>query len=370
MVCKKCGVKIPDGRDACCVCGEKITLEVPTSSPVFQSAGNLMGRVVGDFTHVGDFGGKSVEQPRFCQICGRKISGGAKFCPDCGNNVLHLPNTPAGLDNRNIPPKPPKPAVKRKKKRSVFKPIIAIAAVLVLVVGIVCWAFWRSLEANVTLADLGTVILAEGVGSYDEDAYDCYIAAGEATVASGNWQENLTMTANMVLSNDEMTQKTKATLHSVMDISGYSENGISGLRMSGSVDMKIAGQEYAWTVDYANGMAHYEYTKPTVKSADMKIDPNYFEFNSLTKDMIIASSVSGNTIRLTVSGEKMTAVGLSAVDMMGGVENLKYGDVSVEAVIDSVTGKIDTVTMKCPATMTYQGYDAQVDYEIIYQYKS
>lgn len=199
------------------------------------------------------------------------------------------------------------------------------------------------------------------------DAYSAYLNATQKTMASGSWSEHLVMTANMSITDGNAKTKTKVTLTSDADVSNYSENDPSQIRMSGSAEMTVMGQTYAWDMEYENGTAHYRYTKPNQTSADMKIDPSFFNFGTITSDMMTNAKMSGNKITFTVPGEKIAEVGIAAVNQMSGVDDLEYGDVDVTVII-SADGKIDTITMVFHASLEYQGYDADVDYNIDYRF--
>jgi len=167
------------------------------------------------------------------------------------------------------------------------------------------------------------------------NAYETYISAAKKTTEAGNWSEYLTMTANMAITDGSAKTKAKVTLTSDTDVSNYSESDPSQIRMSGSAEMTVMGQTYAWDMEYENGTAHYRYTKPNQTSADMKIDPSFFNFGTMTSDMMTNAKLSGNKITFTVPGDKIAEVGIAAVNQMSGVDNLKYGDVDVTVTISN-----------------------------------
>ena len=199
------------------------------------------------------------------------------------------------------------------------------------------------------------------------NTYETYISAARKTTEAGNWSEYLTMTANMAITDGSAKTKTKVTLTSDADVFNYSESDPSQIRMSGSAEMTVMGQTYAWDMDYENGTAHYRYTKPNQTSADMKIDPSFFNFGTMTSDMMTDAKLSGNKITFTVPSEKIAEVGIAAVNQMSGVDDLEYGDVDVTVTISN-EGKIDNIVMIFHASLEYQGYDADVDYNIDYRF--
>lgn len=199
------------------------------------------------------------------------------------------------------------------------------------------------------------------------NAYETYISAAKKTTEAGNWSEYLTMTASMAITDGSAKTKAKVTLTSDADVSNYSESDPSQIRMSGSAEMTVMGQTYAWDMEYENGTAHYRYTKPNQTSADMKIDPSFFNFGTMTSDMMTNAKLSGNKITFTVPGDKIAEVGIAAVNQMSGVDNLKYEDVDVTVTISN-EGKIDNIVMEFHASLEYQGYDADVDYNIDYRF--
>ena len=202
----------------------------------------------------------------------------------------------------------------------------------------------------------------------ESKAYKKYQEAMQATIVSGSWTERLAMTADMALSNSGTKIKTKASITSEMEISNYDNNDLSKLKMSGFANMSIMNQTYAWDMVYENGVTHYNYTEPDQSSVDLATDPDYFDFNTMTEDMMTKTKVSGNKISFTIPGEKMEEAGIAAVNMMQGIHNLYYGDIDVEVVINEATGIFDKIVMTFHASLEYQGYDAEVDYHIDYTF--
>lgn len=200
------------------------------------------------------------------------------------------------------------------------------------------------------------------------DAFEMYQAAMQATVKSGSWTEDLTMTADMALESGGTKVKATIDFNSLVDVSNYSESDPSAVRMSGSASMSVMGQTYAWNIEYENGIAHYEYTEPMQTSADIEMDPSCYNFDTLTADMLENAKVSGNQISFTIPGAEMETARVAAMDMMSGFEDLEYGDVDVKITIDESTGAIDAIIMTFHASLTYMGYDAEVDYSIDYRF--
>lgn len=203
--------------------------------------------------------------------------------------------------------------------------------------------------------------------STDSDAYNSYRDAVRVTTASGKWTESMNLTANMAITDGSTKTKTKMTMTSNADISNYSESDPSKVRMSGAVEMSVMGQTYAWNMRYEDGIAHYQYTQPNQTSADMAIDPSFFNFGTMTSDMMTNAQISDNQITFTIPRDKITEVGIAAVNQMSGVDDLKYGDVNVTVTISN-EGTIDTIMMVFHASLKYQGYDADVDYDIAYHF--
>lgn len=201
----------------------------------------------------------------------------------------------------------------------------------------------------------------------NSDSYNAYLNAAQKTTEAGSWSERLDLTANMAITDGNTKTKTKMVMTSDADISNYSERDPSRVRMSGAAEMSVMGQTYAWNMQYENGIAHYQYIKPNQTSADMAIDPSFFNFGTMTSDMMSKAKMSGNQITFTVPGDKITEVGIAAVNQLSGVDDLNYDDVDVTVTISN-EGTIDTITMVFHASLKYQGYDADVDYNIVYHF--
>lgn len=207
------------------------------------------------------------------------------------------------------------------------------------------------------------------VHSEEPDAYDLYQAAMLVTVGSGSWTEELTMRADMAIVYGSNKSKTELSLQSNMDVSGYSKNDSSDLLMSGSAKMNLMGQTYAWDTRYEDGMAYYEFTKPTKTTMKLRMKPGCFDFGTLTRDMLENAEVSGNQITFTILGNKMDLAGMAVVNLISGFTDLEYGNIDVAVSLNQATGTIDDIVMTFHASMNVQGYQAEVSYIIDYRFK-
>ena len=66
----------------------------------------------------------------------------------------------------------------------------------------------------------------------------------------------------------------------------------------------------------------------------------------------------------------MTELGAELVNMIDGVENLQYGDCDVDIILSEEGGKIEGINVKFHASMIYQGYTADADYDIDYHFSA
>lgn len=194
-----------------------------------------------------------------------------------------------------------------------------------------------------------------------------YLAAAEKTIESGSWSEQLTLEADMSIAYDGGKTKTKMTLNSNSDISNYMEDDLSQIEISSLTDMKMMGQTYSWSTEYKDGVAYCEYTEPFQRSQSLEIDPNIFNFKSISDESILDEEISSSQIRFTVSGEKIAETGIAAVQQISGINNLKYGDVEVIVTLHD-SGSINQIVMNFDASVEYQGYDADVTYKIRYSF--
>ena len=198
-------------------------------------------------------------------------------------------------------------------------------------------------------------------------AFGKYLAAVSKTTESGSWTEQLSLEADLLVTNGSSKTKTKMTLNSTSDVSNYIEGNLSNIQVSSISDMTIMGQTYAWSTEYQDGVAHYQYTEPVRTSQDLEIDPNFFDFDVITQEAIIDEETSGNQIRFTISGDSMAAAGIAAVEQINGVDNLKYGDVEVTVTLSNLD-TVETIVMVFDASMEYQGFNSDVSYHIQYRF--
>lgn len=199
-------------------------------------------------------------------------------------------------------------------------------------------------------------------------AFGRYLAAVAKTTETGSWSEQLTLEADMSIAYESGRTKTKVTLTADSDVSNYVEDDLSQIEITSLANMKVMGQTYAWSTEYYDGVAHYEYTEPFQRSESLEIPPDFFHFEaSIPEEAILTEEVSGNQIRFIVSGEEMTETGIAAVQQMSGVNNLECEDVEVIATLND-SGSINQIVMNFDASVKYQGYDTDVTYKIQYTF--
>lgn len=199
------------------------------------------------------------------------------------------------------------------------------------------------------------------------NAFEKYLAAAEKTTESGSWSEQLTLEADMSIDYNGGKTKTKMTLNSNSDISNYIDHDLSQLEISSLTDMKIMGQTYSWSTEYKDGIAHYQYTEPVQKSQSLAIDPDFFDFGTITYDAIISEKIEGNQIHFEISGSEMQKLGIAAVNQITGFEDLNYGDIAVDVTLND-EGGIEIITINFDASLVYQGYNADVTYFLQYEF--
>lgn len=204
---------------------------------------------------------------------------------------------------------------------------------------------------------------------YETDsAFGKYLAAAEKTTETGSWSEQLTLEADMSIAYESGRTKTKVTLTADSEVSNYVEDDLSQIEITSLANMKVVGQTYAWSTEYYDGVAHYEYTEPFQRSESLEIPPDFFDFEaSIPEEAILTEEVSGNQIQFIVSGEEMTETGIAAVQQMSGVNNLECEDVEVIATLND-SGSINQIVMNFDASVKYQGYDTDVTYKIQYTF--
>ncbi len=200
-----------------------------------------------------------------------------------------------------------------------------------------------------------------------DSAFGRYLTAAAKITESGSWSEQVTLEADMSIVYDGGRTRTSVTMNSNSRISNYVEGDLSQVEISGTANMKIMGQEYVWSTEYKDGIAHYQYTEPVQESLSVEISPDFFDFGILSEEAILDEEMRGNELLFTVSGEDMTDIGLAVVRQMNGIGNLEYGDVEVGVTLDD-SGKISEIAMYFTASMEYQGNEANVVYEIQYAF--
>lgn len=220
----------------------------------------------------------------------------------------------------------------------------------------------------VKAAEVITVVLNED----DLISFNTYNEAVKETIKSGSWTEELSCTIDMMLTSSNNKAKTKVNLEARSEIEGYSLDTYDNLIITGNCKMNILNQEYAYDMKYSNGKATYDFISPSIYTKEVDINPTIFDMNSITDDMVYNLKVSGNQMEFIIPGDVMTEKGntlMGSVYMFQEVSNITYGDVEVAVTIDIASGKINNIRMLFHASMNYQGYDIDSDYDISYSFE-
>ena len=204
--------------------------------------------------------------------------------------------------------------------------------------------------------------------SIDPGAYEKYLSAVTKTTASGSWSEQLSLEAEMSISAEGESANIQVSLHSDSTVSNYKKDDLSQVEISSISDMQIMGQNFVWTTEYRDGVAHIQYTEPSRSQQSMEIPPDLFNFDSISRESIMNQEILGKQIRFTVSGQEFTGTGFST-GQISGMNNLEYEDVDVIVTLHD-SGSVDQIIMEFGASMEYMGYDATATYQIRYSFSS
>ena len=198
-------------------------------------------------------------------------------------------------------------------------------------------------------------------------AYEQYIAAAKKTTQTGAWSEKMDMEANMMITQDRTKAKAKMSMHMDSDISNYAEDDLSQLKVHAKLEMEAARQKYSCIVDYHDGVGYYQFTEPDQKSYSMEIDPNIYNFESVSRDTILEEKISNGKLYFLLDGDKVAEAGFAAIQQMNGVAKLKCGDIEMIVTLTD-EGRIDQVEMNFDASVEYMGYDADATYKLTYAF--
>ena len=199
------------------------------------------------------------------------------------------------------------------------------------------------------------------------NAYEQYIAAAEKTTQTGSWSEKMNMEADMMVTQDRVKVKTKAIMNIDSEVTDYTESDLSRLKVSARAEMEAAKQTYTWNIDYHDGVAYYQLIEPKQQSYSMEIDPNIYNFESVSQDTILEEKISNGKLHFLLDGDKVEESGLAVIQQMNGVDKMKCGDIEMIVTLTG-EGTIDQVEMNFDASIKYMGYDADAAYKLMYSF--
>ncbi len=216
--------------------------------------------------------------------------------------------------------------------------------------------------------EFGTTNGLVGSGDQTDSAYEQYVAAAKKTTQAGSWSEKMNMEADMMVTQDRVKVKTKAIMNIDSDITDYAEDDLSRLKVSARAEMEAAKQIYTWNIDYHDGVAYYQLLEPKQQSYSMEINPNIYNFKSVSQDTILEEKISNGKLRFLLDGDKVVESGLGAIQQMNGVDKMKCGDIEMIVTLTE-EGTIDQVEMNFDASIEYMGYDADAAYKLTYSFR-
>lgn len=199
------------------------------------------------------------------------------------------------------------------------------------------------------------------------NAYEQYIAAAEKTTQTGSWSEKMNMEADMMVTQDRVKVKTKAIMNIDSEVTDYTEGDLSRLKVSARAEMEAAKQTYTWNIDYHDGVAYYQLIEPKQQSYSMEIDPNIYNFESVSQDTILEEKISNGKLHFLLDGDKVEESGLTVIQQMNGVDKMKCGDIEMIVTLTD-EGTIDQVEMNFDASIKYMGYNADAAYKLMYSF--
>lgn len=196
--------------------------------------------------------------------------------------------------------------------------------------------------------------------------YQMYVDACEKFMENGAWHEHTKMSMDMKMKSDTSSAKYKGEVDIEADVTGYDEEDLSNLTMTGEYEAKIANQKTKFQMDYADGKVKYTMTEPENTTREVEIDESFLKFYLFDEKGISNVKAKDNEISFIVNGAYLDKNRVLAINMLSGISNLNYGDISVRAKINKSTGKLEKMTMQFQAEFQYQGYDAEAEYRIEY----
>ena len=194
-----------------------------------------------------------------------------------------------------------------------------------------------------------------------------YVAAAQKVRENGAWSEKMNLEADVKVSQDRIKAKSKVTMNMDSEISNYTEDDLSQLEINSKFEMEAAKQKFAGVVNYHDGTAHYQFTEPNQKSYSTEMDPNIFNFKSVSQEAVLEEKISDGTICLLLDGDKAIENGLAVMQQMGAMNDLECGDIELIASLTDA-GAIDQIEMNFDASLEYQGYDADASYKVTYTF--
>lgn len=158
MICKDCGTENKDLANFCKTCGAKLEPPTPTAPE---------------------------EKIVFCTECGTQNSDAAAFCKNCGTQLKQQPGQAAAATVQSTVNKAQEVKEKVLSGKGSKKKIIAIAAIVVIICGLICYScskkdvvgVWydtnhnpsKTSDYNLELMEDGSAYCNEKYGNYEVD---------------------------------------------------------------------------------------------------------------------------------------------------------------------------------------------------------
>lgn len=209
----------------------------------------------------------------------------------------------------------------------------------------------------------------------DKAAYQVYLDAAEALLASGAWSESMDTDIWLTAADSDEGTLTTSVDYSVQ-INGYQRDDLSNTTVSGHARICLSGDKTIedvteFTFDGDNTELRYRYTQPfeseiTSSAPDDAgiLDSFFSTVNQLGQDETTYTVQSGNMVQFGINVETMKQLIGETVGQEQNVKmNFENCACTAEAEI-AANGTLASLRMEFPLTMTVDGEEYTGDYSV------
>lgn len=199
-----------------------------------------------------------------------------------------------------------------------------------------------------------------------------YRQALEQLNAAGTVNVDIEQAVHMYIVSD--STKAMTTSNFAASVAVTTDTTTGDVSATGSATLTGSGLDIAYDMTYRDGVAYYDYTKPTVQSVSYEMPFALLQFETIDESALTFDSskmtLDGNiAVTFTVDKAAVNEYGTQLLpQLIGEGYTVTYDNIEMTAVIDPGSMELKSISMDFDADMVIGNYTASATSEAVYEF--